>query len=308
MEKLTTELEAALQEAASAIKDPSDYFVGHRGGHALVPDDVLMFCRHHRRQLSPGVHAPHHRYVLVTVLSTAGTMVVDAKAYRLRPGDGFLIFPFQFHHYSQIDAASVNWLFTTFELAQDQPVRSLGNSPRRLSPEAISDLFQACRTYTRIGPDDETAINSLRLRIGCILTSMVASERTRQPRGAAPRSTGDTRLLEKVGRYVFSHLNESISVDCLARHVGISESHLRSLFRRRHGWGLYRYVRHIKMLQAMRIIRSGEMNVSEIAESLGYSSLFAFSRSFKLETGMSPRGYGRAMVIPVDIGRVRRRG
>jgi AraC-like DNA-binding protein len=77
----------------------------------------------------------------------------------------------------------------------------------------------------------------------------------------------------------------------VARHVGISPSHLRSQFRKQYGMGVYGYIRHVKMLQAMRLLRTRTQRVSEIAERLGYSSVFVFSRAFKKEAGVAPRLY-----------------
>jgi AraC-like DNA-binding protein len=126
------------------------------------------------------------------------------------------------------------------------------------------------------------------LRVALVLTALLAKVPGVRP---TPSRSADSELLERAGRYVFAHLHEPVSVTDLARGVGLSETHLRHQLRTRYGLSPHGYVRQVKMLQAMRLLRAGAPSISEIAERLGYSSLFAFSRTFKLETGQSPRAY-----------------
>jgi AraC-like DNA-binding protein len=47
----------------------------------------------------------------------------------------------------------------------------------------------------------------------------------------------------------------------------------------------------LKMTEAKRLIRNGELNITQIAEHLGYNSIHHFSRMFKRFTGVSPSAY-----------------
>ena len=51
------------------------------------------------------------------------------------------------------------------------------------------------------------------------------------------------------------------------------------------------YCQRLKIDAAKRLIRQKRMNFTEIAESLGYSSIHYFSRHFKKQTGMTPTQY-----------------
>jgi AraC-like DNA-binding protein len=52
-----------------------------------------------------------------------------------------------------------------------------------------------------------------------------------------------------------------------------------------HARGLYR---RVKLEESKLLIRAGEMNVSQIAAHLNYSSVQQFSRQFKTKFGVSP--------------------
>lgn len=52
--------------------------------------------------------------------------------------------------------------------------------------------------------------------------------------------------------------------------------------------GMVEYFNNIKMIHAKELIRANEMNFSQIAEHLAFSSAPHFSKRFKQKTGMSP--------------------
>src|ERR1019366_8570467 len=85
----------------------------------VVPNTLVCF----RRTAASSLNKPrrgralHHRYVLMCALRTAVTVCVDDRAIRLQAGEGLLVFPFQFHHYTDAARESLLWLFVTFELA-----------------------------------------------------------------------------------------------------------------------------------------------------------------------------------------------
>ena len=55
------------------------------------------------------------------------------------------------------------------------------------------------------------------------------------------------------------------------------------------------YFIDIKIMEAKRLIRLGELNFTQIAEKLGYTSIHHFSRSFKGKTRMSPGAYEKSI-------------
>ena len=59
-----------------------------------------------------------------------------------------------------------------------------------------------------------------------------------------------------------------------------------------------KFLRNLRMEQAARLLREGKVNVSQIADKVGYNDLSHFSTAFKLHFGMSPTEYAEAMRKP----------
>ena len=86
----------------------------------------------------------------------------------------------------------------------------------------------------------------------------------------------------------------------LSRRFDLSYKHLSSLFSGHENMTIEKYYIFQKIERAKELLEYGEMNLSEIAYSLGYSSVQHFSSQFKKITGLSPSHYNRQG----NIGRV----
>ena len=79
--------------------------------------------------------------------------------------------------------------------------------------------------------------------------------------------------------------------DFLAHAIGRSYSHLSKLFSTHEGRTLEQYYIHLRIARVKALLDDGELNVSEIAHTLGYSSGHYLSAQFKKVTGRSVSDY-----------------
>ncbi len=98
------------------------------------------------------------------------------------------------------------------------------------------------------------------------------------------------RLLA-IRSYVEQHFTERISLGDLARRAGWSEPHLCAEFRRYFGIPVIQLMLQLRMNQAMYFLRDHNRRIGEIANTVGYSDLFTFSKMFKRYLGMSPKKF-----------------
>ena len=91
--------------------------------------------------------------------------------------------------------------------------------------------------------------------------------------------------------YISQHYHENITNDCLAEISGISTVYFRKLFSSVMGTSPIVYARRLRIEKAKEMLRSDYGTLSDVAQSLGYASLYDFSRDFKKHTGTSPSRY-----------------
>lgn len=82
--------------------------------------------------------------------------------------------------------------------------------------------------------------------------------------------------------------NPKISNDSLAALSNISVVYFRKLFTEIFGISPMKYVQNIRISKAKDLLRGEFVSISEIANDVGFSSIYHFSKVFKQETGYSP--------------------
>lgn len=67
------------------------------------------------------------------------------------------------------------------------------------------------------------------------------------------------------------------------------------MFREAHNCGAIDFFLHMKLDAAKQMIRDQQLNFTQIADRLGYSSIHYFSKQFKRFNGMSPSEYASSL-------------
>ena len=93
--------------------------------------------------------------------------------------------------------------------------------------------------------------------------------------------------------YISQNYHKRITNDELAAITGLSTVYFRKLFTDILGVSPIVYTHNLRIEKAKELLRSDYGSLSDIALSLGYSSLYDFSRAFKKHTGTSPSKYSK---------------
>ena len=102
----------------------------------------------------------------------------------------------------------------------------------------------------------------------------------------------DDALMDRIMKSVNEHMSEvGFNVDALAEDVGISRAQLHRKMKEITGISSGKFLRNLRMEQAARLLREGRINVSQVADSVGYNDQAHFSTAFKSHFGMSPTEY-----------------
>lgn len=101
-------------------------------------------------------------------------------------------------------------------------------------------------------------------------------------------------LLHKIISYVHSHVDRAISLSEVASVAGRSQSTISHLFKKKLNMSFKQAVMNIKFDKAEEYFQSSpHLNVSEVAERIGYSDPLYFSRIYKKYRKMSPSQFPR---------------
>ena len=97
--------------------------------------------------------------------------------------------------------------------------------------------------------------------------------------------------VKKIKEYIADNLCERITLSDIADAVHLAPQYCCALFSRCEGVGIVEFILQQRIEQAKRLITVGDLKLSEIAESVGFSDYNYFSRVFKRVTGITATRY-----------------
>jgi len=116
--------------------------------------------------------------------------------------------------------------------------------------------------------------------------------------GAAARHAfGVGNEIARTIDYLSNHLNEQVTIDDMADHVGMSRAVFHRRFKEATTMSPIQFVKSMRLNNAAMKIAEGK-TVSEAAWDVGYQSSSQFSREFKRMYGQSPRQWSHAAQVP----------
>lgn len=107
----------------------------------------------------------------------------------------------------------------------------------------------------------------------------------------ATETNNSTLYIRNTIKYIQLKYNEPIKIEHIAFACGLNRSYLTRLFKEATGYSLQEYLLSYRMKKASKFLTETDLNIQDIAFSVGYSDSFTFSKAFKRHTGKAPTEY-----------------
>lgn len=98
----------------------------------------------------------------------------------------------------------------------------------------------------------------------------------------------DIQKMHEVKQIIDSSWKEPCSLIDLAQMVMTNEYNLKKSFKEVFGTTIFGYLNEVKMNEARRLLLTGEMNIAEVADTVGYKNPNHFTTAFKKYFGFVP--------------------
>ena len=106
-----------------------------------------------------------------------------------------------------------------------------------------------------------------------------------------PLSAEDQESLQNVVSYIADHYAFELPLERLANIACMSESKLKTCFRRQFGCSVTQYIQGRRMSQAEHLLIHTDFTMGQIAQMIGYTTSSRFAELFKKSTGILPIEY-----------------
>ncbi len=107
--------------------------------------------------------------------------------------------------------------------------------------------------------------------------------------GTRHKLTKEETRLNQVRIYVTCNAERQITLDDIARHLGMSRSSFCSFFKKASGQTFVNYLNDVRLERAGEMLQSTSLTVSEISAKVGFNDTPYFHRAFRRKFGVSPQ-------------------
>lgn len=235
----------------------------------------------------PGIR---DHYLIHLVVSGKGNYKVGGKTYDLVPGDLFLIKPNQLIVYCADSADPWEYYWVGFNgacanrLVQQTPFTDA--SPVYHCKDVDTVRAALNNIFVSRGPDPQSEA----LMVGYLyifMASLIKEAQEMEPRAA----NSSSQYVFNAVKYIQFNYSHDISIDDIAKAVGVSRSHLYRVFMSNVGQSPIDYLTSYRISEACHLLRNSQLSIAEIAVSVGFFDQFYFSRVFKKAKGVPPSKY-----------------
>lgn len=234
----------------------------------------------------PRVRAYH---VIHFVLEGEGTLQINGQDFRAGAGDAFIIPAGEVSYYEADQEQPWTYIWINFLGIQSQNYlyRLMRAAPERyvLRGLQLAKYDQAISELLSIGQDTTSsffAANSILLRIMSYLFADVSFEE---------QVWGQPGAADQIRFYLDMNYSRDLRLKDVAARFGYHPHYVTRIFSERFGVTPKQYLTELKLKKACGLLRSTQLPVNVVAESLGFEDALAFSRVFKKAFGVSPTGY-----------------
>jgi AraC-like DNA-binding protein len=112
----------------------------------------------------------------------------------------------------------------------------------------------------------------------------------------------DVKKIYQVRASILADLSAPPKLSELARHIGMSSTKMKQLFRQIFGDSIYNYFQVERMNEAAQLLR--DFSVSQVGYRIGFSNLSHFTRLFEKHHQMKPKRYKDALEGELSGGKV----
>lgn len=235
----------------------------------------------------PGVR---DHYLIHYVAAGKGSYTVGGTVYELHAGDVFLAQPSQLITYTAdsqepweyywvgFNGACANKLVRQLPFQDDAPIHHCQNAER-----VKKALFNI---YLSRGPEARNEA----LMVGYLY--LFIAELMQEAKALEPHTANSSsQYVISAIKYIQFNYSHDISIDDIARAVGVSRSHLYRVFMSNVGQSPIDYLTSYRISEACFLLKNSQLSIAEIAVSVGFFDQFYFSRVFKKTKGVPPSRY-----------------
>lgn len=251
----------------------------------------------------------HHTMIEISYIkSGGGKYTVGEKTYSIKTGDIFIFASDEPHCITEISGDG-NMLLMNIQF-EPRFIWTPGNS--MFDAKYLRVFLERDENFSnRLDRDDQSTVEIGKLLLSMehefesadpeyeliikvrLLTVLVLLARNSGIPDGYSNLHGNSNLsaMDNIMEYINMNLQTPLSLDDIAKRANMSRSYFSTIFKQLNGMTPWEYILLKRVETAIRLLKTGNMSIIEIACTCGFNSTANFNRAFKKITGRTPTSY-----------------
>lgn len=248
------------------------------------------------QKCSPGYtynHKVPNEYHLHFVIDGKGSLTVNDNTYSIQKNDIFLIPKGAFfnYHADYDDPWTYAWVTFDGNMASEYLAHTHLTTAIPLIHSAIPTDCYLPLIQSILDANQLTFANEIkRVAILYEIFAMLIESQNSIQTNCDNLDYSNDAYIDYALHFIKSNY-KTITVSELANYIGINRSYLTTLFKKKLNVSPKQYLISFRLSESTKLLKNTDMNISEIAEAVGYENAHSYSKAFKQTYGVTPNTY-----------------
>ena len=241
------------------------------------------------------------------------SVVAENNGFLLKEGELVFHKPNEFHANSSTNEDAHNIIIVSFDTNSPSmhhfrnKIFALTSKQQKLMQSYIDDMEVAFSNLRLPNANiisnpltDTVAFQSAILKLEQLLIDLLRSDnivKKDKSEHTIAKNYVESSFVDSIKSYLKENIYKNISLQEICEQYNMSKSYICDLFRNETNRTIIDYYIDLKIDEAKYQIRKSDLNLTQVAEKLGYTSLHHFSHAFKSKVGMSPSEYKKSIKL-----------
>lgn len=268
----------------------------------------LTWCESHRAQAyDSGWRTDPFLVVIIPLDETYFLLIADddnkGKNIAINPGE-MLIVPPGTRHALTADECTIRGINVKYRLFGGIDLLSFYQIPFKLDGAAVDTSLRLLNVLIKISgrrsavypvprsdSTDEFELTNVVAERSLLLQLLLLILEHSEPASSAQQRIASLGKIQPALDLIHDNFLDPCSLAELANACGLSERHFRLVFKQAVGTPPHQYRLSKRIERAMAMLAMSNESITEIAERLNFFDQSHFTKTFKLQCGLSPRSY-----------------
>jgi len=226
----------------------------------------------------------HEFYHYIYVVKGSGDIYIDGEIRKFKPKHLYLLSPGKVHSFHNNTNDNLVTIEIKFEVVNEEAKKrlSLLSEIMNMSETPVKRIFTNIkREYTNKKFNYKKIIT---MNMNEVFAHLERVEKTK----ANDNKTDFNQELVKVMEYIDENLEKDITLQELANVLCLEKTYFLKKFKTAVGITPMAYIRNVRIEKAKEFLKYSDMNITQIAETVGFISVHHFSNCFSKYIGTSP--------------------